>query len=40
MATRPMANAIEIEVAGAVVRVRPGADLGLLSAVLRAVKGA
>jgi hypothetical protein len=40
IATRPMASAIEIDVAGAVVRVRSGADIGLLSAVLRAVKNA
>ena len=30
--------AIEVEVAGAVVRVRPGMDAGLLTSVLRAVR--
>jgi hypothetical protein len=30
--------AVEVEIAGAVVRVSPGADDGLLTAVLRAVR--
>lgn len=34
----PAAPAIEVEVAGAVVRVRPGMDAALLTSVLRAVR--
>lgn len=39
-AAAPCSGKVEIEVAGATVRVSPGVDMGFLSAVLRAVKSA
>jgi transposase len=37
---RPGTGTVEIEVAGAIVRVAPGVEMGFLGAVLRAVKSA
>jgi transposase len=37
--TPPSSMAIEVKLAGAVLRVAPGTDVGLLTAVLRAIRG-